>query len=91
MTRSVGFWLLILLGATVALVFVLNELYPGALDDPDSRMCLLTRIGWMALIGSAVIGAARFNPKTALAPGRDLAGDHPRSGRPLFVQERRRL
>ena len=38
-TRSVGFWLLILLGATVALVFVLNELYPGALDDPDSRGC----------------------------------------------------
>ena len=66
MKRSVGFWLLILLGATVALVFVLNELYPGALDDPDSRMYLLTRIGWMALIGSAVIGAARFNPKTAL-------------------------
>lgn len=66
MTRSVGFWLLILLGATVALVFVLNELYPGALDDPDTRMYLLARIGWMALIGAAVIGAARFNPKTAL-------------------------
>lgn len=66
MRRSVGFWLLILLGATVALVFVLNELYPGALDDPDSRMYLLTRIGWVALIGASVIGAARFNPKTAL-------------------------
>jgi aspartyl protease family protein len=65
-TRSVGFWLLILLGATVALVFVLNELYPGALDDPESRMYLLTRIGWVALIGASVIGAARFNPKTAL-------------------------
>jgi aspartyl protease family protein len=64
--RSVGFWLLILLGATVALVFVLNELYPGALDDPDSRMYLLTRIGWIALVGAAVIGAARFDPKTAL-------------------------
>ena len=66
MTRSVGFWLLILLGVTVALVFVLNELYPGALDDPDSRMYLLARIGWVALIGSAVIGAARLNPRTAL-------------------------
>ena len=64
--RSVGFWLLILLGATVALVFVLNELYPGALDDPDTRMYLLARIGWMALIGATVIGAARLNPKTAL-------------------------
>ncbi len=66
MTRSVGFWLLILLGATVALVFLLNELYPGALDDPDTRMYLLTRIGWVALIGASVIGAARFDPKTAL-------------------------
>ena len=66
MRRSVGFWLLILLGATVALVFVLNELYPGTLDDPDSRMYLLSRIGWIALVGSAVIGAARFDPKTAL-------------------------
>jgi aspartyl protease family protein len=65
-TRSVGFWLLILVGATVALVFVLNELYPGALDDPESRFYLLTRIGWVALIGSSVIGAARFDPKTAL-------------------------
>ena len=66
MTRSVGFWLLILLGATVVLVFGLNEVYPGTLDDPDSRMYLLTRIGWVALIGASVISAARFNPKTAL-------------------------
>jgi len=65
-TRSVGFWLLILLGATVVLVFGLNEVYPGTLDDPDSRMYLLTRIGWVALIGASVISAARFNPKTAL-------------------------
>jgi len=64
-TRSVGFWLLILLGATVALVFVLNELYPGALDDPDSRMEVIYRVGWIALIGSSVLAAARANPKTA--------------------------
>jgi hypothetical protein len=44
--RSVGFWLLILLGATVALVLVLNELYPGALDDPDTRMYLPGSAGW---------------------------------------------
>ncbi|HKP24222.1 MAG TPA: TIGR02281 family clan AA aspartic protease [Dongiaceae bacterium] len=66
MRRSVGFWLLILLGATVALVFILNELFPGTLDDPESRVYMLTRIGWVALIGASVIGVARFNPKTAL-------------------------
>ena len=66
MTRSVGFWLLIFLAATVALVFGLNELYPGALDDPDSRMELIYRVGWIALIGSSVLAAARANPRTAL-------------------------
>ena len=66
MTRSRGFWLLIFLAATVALVFGLNELYPGALDDPDSRMELIYRVGWIALIGSSVLAAARANPRTAL-------------------------
>jgi aspartyl protease family protein len=64
--RSVGFWLMILLGATVALVFVLNQLYPGALDDPDTRMSIIYRVGWIALIGASVIAAARTNPRTAL-------------------------
>jgi aspartyl protease family protein len=50
----------------VALVFGLNELYPGALDDPDSRMELIYRVGWIALIGSSVLAAARANPRTAL-------------------------
>jgi aspartyl protease family protein len=68
-TRSVGFWLLVFLGATVALVFVLNALYPGALDDPDARMRLLYRVGWLALVGSSVLTFARANPKSALRNG----------------------
>ena len=66
MRRSVGFWLLILLGATVALVFVLEQLFPGTLDDPEKRMRLIYRVGWLALVGATVVGYARFNPKGAL-------------------------
>ena len=69
MTRSVGFWLLILLGATAALVFVLDQLFPGTLSDPDARMQLIYRIGWLALIGSSVLAFARANPKSALRYG----------------------
>jgi len=68
-TRSVGFWLLILLGATAALVFVLDQLFPGTLSDPDARMQLIYRIGWLALIGSSVLAFARANPKSALRYG----------------------
>lgn len=66
MTRSVGFWVMVLLAATVALVFFLDHLFPGTLDDPDTRMSLLYRVGWIALIGSSVIGFARVDPKGAL-------------------------
>lgn len=66
MKRSVGFWLLIMLGATVALVFLMEQLFPGTLDDPDSRMEVIYRIGWMALIGASVIAFARASPKSAL-------------------------
>jgi aspartyl protease family protein len=66
MRRSVGFWLLIMLGATVALVFSMEQLFPGTLDDPDARMSLLYRVGWIALIGASVLTFARANPKSAL-------------------------
>jgi len=64
--RSVGIWLLVLLGATVALVFFMEHLFPGTLDDPDARMRLLYRVGWIALIGSAIVTFARANPRSAL-------------------------
>ncbi len=66
MRRSVGFWVLIMLGATVALVFVLEQLFPGTLDDPDARMTIISRVGWLALIGASVLTFARANPKSAL-------------------------
>lgn len=69
MTRSVGFWLLILVAATVALVFVLEQAFPGTLDDPDARMELIYRVGWIALIGSSVLAFARANPRSALRYG----------------------
>jgi aspartyl protease family protein len=68
-TRSVGFWLLVFLGATVALVFVLEQAFPGTLDDPDARMELIYRVGWLALIGSSVLAFARANPRSALRYG----------------------
>ncbi len=64
--RSVGFWLLIMLGATVALVFLMEQLFPGTLDDPDARMEIIYRLGWIALIGTSVITFARARPKSAL-------------------------
>jgi aspartyl protease family protein len=64
--HSVGFWLLIMLGATVALVFGLEQLFPGTLDDPDARMSLIYRLGWLALIGASVLAFARARPKSAL-------------------------
>lgn len=66
MRHSVGFWLLILLGATVALVFIMERMFPGTLDDPDTRMSLLYRIGWLALIGASVVAFARARPQSAL-------------------------
>jgi aspartyl protease family protein len=67
--RSVAFWLLVFLGATVALVFVLDRMFPGTLDDPDARMRLIYRIGWLALVGSSVLAFARANPRSALRYG----------------------
>jgi aspartyl protease family protein len=55
-----------MLGATVALVFVLEHLFPGTLDDPDARMSLIYRLGWLALIGASVLAFARARPKSAL-------------------------
>lgn len=69
MTRSIGFWLLVFLGATVALIFVLEQLFPGTLDDPDARMELIYRVGWIALLGSSVLAFARANPRSALRYG----------------------
>jgi aspartyl protease family protein len=64
--RSVGFWLLIMLSATVALVFLMEQLFPGTLDNTDTRMEIIYRLGWMALIGASVVTFARANPKSAL-------------------------
>ncbi len=64
--RSVGFWLLVMIGATVALVLLMEQLFPGTLDDPDARMRILYRVGWIVLIGSSVLTFARANPKSAL-------------------------
>lgn len=66
MRRSVGFWLLVMLAVTVVLVFLLEQLFPGTLDDADARMEVIYRLGWLALIGASVVAFARANPKSAL-------------------------
>jgi len=65
-TRSVGFWLLVLLGATIGLVFLLDHEFPGTLDDTDSRMSVLYYVGWAALVGSTVLTYVRADPKGSL-------------------------
>jgi aspartyl protease family protein len=64
--RSVWFWLLVLLGATVVLVLVMERLFPGTLDDTDTRVRVLSRLGWIALIGASVVTFAHANPRGAL-------------------------
>ncbi|MEZ5830105.1 MAG: TIGR02281 family clan AA aspartic protease [Dongiaceae bacterium] len=66
MRRSVGFWLLILLGATVVLVFAMEQLFPGTLENPETRMSLIYKVGWIALIGSSIVTFARADPRSAL-------------------------
>ncbi|HEX6118165.1 MAG TPA: TIGR02281 family clan AA aspartic protease [Dongiaceae bacterium] len=66
MRRSVWFWLLVLLGATVVLVLVMERLFPGTLDDTDTRVRVLSRLGWIALIGASVVTFAHANPRGAL-------------------------
>ena len=64
--RLVWFWLLVLLGATVVLVLFMEYLFPGTLDNTDTRMRVLSRLGWIALIGASVVTFAHANPRGAL-------------------------
>lgn len=57
---------MVLLGVTVGLVFFMEQMFPGTLDDPDKRMSLLYRLGWIALLGASIVGFARANPRGAL-------------------------
>lgn len=66
MRKSPWFWLVLMMGGTIALVLFLESRFPGTLSDPDNRMELIYRIGWIALLGSALIGGWRLQPKTAL-------------------------
>ncbi len=64
--RPTWIWFALLLGATILLVLFLENRFPGTLSDPDNRMSILYKVGWIALLGSSLIAGWRLQPKTAL-------------------------
>ena len=59
-------WFALLMGGTFLLVLFLENRFPGTLSDPDNRMSLLYKVGWIALLASSLIAGWRLQPKTAL-------------------------
>jgi aspartyl protease family protein len=56
----------ILIVATAALIFLLNSVFPDALQDDDNRMQLFASLGWLALLGSSVVLRLRSRPGSSL-------------------------
>ncbi len=59
-------WFALLMGGTILLVLFLESRFPGTLSDPDNRMSILYKVGWIALLGSSLLAGWRLQPKTAL-------------------------
>ena len=59
-------WFALLMGGTLLLVLFLENRFPGTLSDPDNRMSLIYKVGWIALLSSSLIAGWRLQPKTAL-------------------------
>lgn len=66
MRHSPWFWFALFMGGTILLVLFLENRFPGTLSDPDNRLALVTKIGWIALIGSSLIVGWRTRPTSAL-------------------------
>ncbi len=66
MRQSTWFWFALFLGGTILLVLFLENRFPGTLGDPDNRMSLVVKVGWIALLGSSLILGWRLKPKSAL-------------------------
>lgn len=66
MRQSTWFWSALFLGGTILLVLFLENRFPGTLGDPDNRMSLVAKVGWIALLGSSLILGWRLKPKSAL-------------------------
>jgi aspartyl protease family protein len=64
--RSPWFWFVLLMGGTILLILFLESRFPGTLGDPDNRMQLVYRLGWIALIGSSLVFGWRSQPRSAL-------------------------
>jgi aspartyl protease family protein len=65
-TRSPWFWFALFLGGTILLILFLESRFPGTLGDPDNRMSLVAKVGWIALIGASLVAGWRLKPKSAL-------------------------
>lgn len=66
MRRSPWFWFALFMGGTIALVLFLESRFPGTLSDPDNRLDLVAKLGWIALISSSIIIGWRTRPKSSL-------------------------
>lgn len=66
MKRSPWFWLALFIGGTALLIMFLESRFPGTLGDPDNRLELATKLGWLALIASSIIVGWRTRPKSSL-------------------------
>jgi len=64
--QSAWIWFALFLGGTVLLVLFLENRFPGTLDDPDTRMSLMVKVGWIALIGASLLAGWRLRPRSAL-------------------------
>ncbi|MEM1138281.1 MAG: TIGR02281 family clan AA aspartic protease [Pseudomonadota bacterium] len=65
MSRN-GLRFIILFGGLVALVFFLNALFPGALDDPDQRMRLVYSLTLLVFLSAGLIAGSRYAPTPVL-------------------------
>ena len=62
MRRSPFVLAAVLLALTVALVLLLDHLYPGTLTRPGARMSLVWTLAWLATIGASLMLMLRHLP-----------------------------
>ncbi len=68
-SRSPWFWLAILIGVSAALVYFLEDQFPGTLANPENQLPLVYKLLWLALLVPALVLGWRSRPKTSLRNG----------------------
>ena len=65
-SQSPWFWLAILLGLTGALVWFLEDQYPGTLSDPGNQVSVVNQMLWLVLLVPALVLGWRSRPRTGM-------------------------